>query len=573
MYSMPSVQETEEDQKYKMECAKLSKKLKVANLTILNQSKTILKQQELAEKLTSYILSKEANTSWSTEIEPDPEKKRGQRPVFYSSVSLSFNEEEIEPTEAELSEASKDNDLNKLEVEAASSSIYDRIGQWSQQALKINGEAALHAAVDDFYVRIIEDSRLKKFFVGVDLKIVKHHQFLFMRHAFSGSFPYNGKSLEAGHARLFHMGLDGFHFDCVAENLVATLQSLNVPGDIQTDILGVVGPLKQIFIDGEQSAKDAKAYANLPSQPTTQLNTTDPQGQIQQPGAELYDAAKGNDLTKVEAEAASSSIYDRIGQWSQQALKINGEAALHAAVDDFYVRIIEDSRLKKFFVGVDLKIVKHHQFLFMRHAFSGSFPYNGKSLEAGHARLFHMGLDGFHFDCVAENLVATLQSLNVPGDIQTDILGVVGPLKQIFIDGKQLAIDAKDAKANANPTTQLNTADPQGQIQQPGAELFDAVKGNDLTKVKALLSSEDSYRTTKDHRAMDVNYKHPVSGRTALIMAAEGGNLEILCALVEAGADLDLLDKMGHSALVAAALKGKEMLVALLRDAGASFAL
>jgi truncated hemoglobin YjbI len=73
-----------------------------------------------------------------------------------------------------------------------------------------------------------------------------------MRYAFSGGeHPYNFKSVEDAHARLFAMKLGARHFDYVAENLVATLQSLNVPQDIQNDVVTTVVPLRQIFVDGE----------------------------------------------------------------------------------------------------------------------------------------------------------------------------------------------------------------------------------------------------------------------------------------------------------------------------------
>ena len=49
---------------------------------------------------------------------------------------------------------------------------------------------------------------------------------------------------------LFKMGLGGKEFDLVAGHLIGALNALNVPGDITTDIVGVVGPLRSIFVDG-----------------------------------------------------------------------------------------------------------------------------------------------------------------------------------------------------------------------------------------------------------------------------------------------------------------------------------
>jgi hypothetical protein len=73
----------------------------------------------------------------------------------------------------------------------------------------------------------------------------------------------------------------------------------------------------------------------------------------------------------------------------------------------------------------------------MRYAFSdGSHKYSGKSMIEAHARLFPMGLGGEEFDLVAGALVSTLQSINVPADIISDIVAVVSPLRSIFVDGR-----------------------------------------------------------------------------------------------------------------------------------------
>ena len=43
------------------------------------------------------------------------------------------------------------------------------------------------------------------------------------------------------------------HFDCVAENLVATLDSLNVPKDISDDVVAAAGPMRSLFEDAAKN--------------------------------------------------------------------------------------------------------------------------------------------------------------------------------------------------------------------------------------------------------------------------------------------------------------------------------
>lgn len=45
---------------------------------------------------------------------------------------------------------------------------------------RIGGTEALRAAVDEFYSRLLEDEALKPFFEGVNIKLLKWHQYNFM---------------------------------------------------------------------------------------------------------------------------------------------------------------------------------------------------------------------------------------------------------------------------------------------------------------------------------------------------------------------------------------------------------
>ncbi|MBC2604689.1 group I truncated hemoglobin [Pelagicoccus albus] len=102
------------------------------------------------------------------------------------------------------------------------------------------------------------------------------------------------------------------------------------------------------------------------------------------------------------------TLFDRIG----------GEAAVDAAVDLFYQKVLADERIKHFFEGVDMKRQASHQKKFLTFAFGGSAGYSGKNMRAAHKRLVEdMGLNESHFQAVMENLGATLQELGVPDDL------------------------------------------------------------------------------------------------------------------------------------------------------------
>ncbi len=96
----------------------------------------------------------------------------------------------------------------------------------------LGGEAAVNAAVDIFYRKVLKDDRIKHFFDGVDMskQIAKQKAFLTM--AFGGPNNYSGADMRRGHAHLVAKGLNDSHFDAVMENLGATLTELKVPGNL-----------------------------------------------------------------------------------------------------------------------------------------------------------------------------------------------------------------------------------------------------------------------------------------------------------------------------------------------------
>ncbi len=103
----------------------------------------------------------------------------------------------------------------------------------------------------------------------------------------------------------------------------------------------------------------------------------------------------------------AATLYERIG----------GEAAVNAAVELFYKKVLDDHRINRWFEGMDMdkQIAKQEAFFTM--AFGGPNEYTGEDMRTAHARLVKMGLNDDDFDAVMENLGATLKELNVPDDL------------------------------------------------------------------------------------------------------------------------------------------------------------
>lgn len=94
---------------------------------------------------------------------------------------------------------------------------------------KIGGEAAVDAAVDVFYRKVLADDRISKYFDTVDMDAQRGKQKAFLTVAFGGPNNYSGRDMRAAHAKL---NLTEADFDAVMENLGATLKELNVPDEL-----------------------------------------------------------------------------------------------------------------------------------------------------------------------------------------------------------------------------------------------------------------------------------------------------------------------------------------------------
>ena len=88
----------------------------------------------------------------------------------------------------------------------------------------------------------------------------------------------------------------------------------------------------------------------------------------------------------------AGSLYARIG----------GEAAVVAAVNLFYDRVLQDERTRPFFAALDMLAQRKKQLAFMTWAFGGPAEYKGRELRVAHEKLVKtQGLNDGHFDAVA----------------------------------------------------------------------------------------------------------------------------------------------------------------------------
>ncbi|MBT4740242.1 MAG: group 1 truncated hemoglobin [Rhodospirillaceae bacterium] len=120
---------------------------------------------------------------------------------------------------------------------------------------QIGGEAAVDAAVDIFYKKIIADDVVQPFFANTDMDSQSRKQKLFLTTVLNGTSKGALSYMRRVHKGLVHdQGLTDVHFDAVAHHLQGTLEELEVPTDLIGQIMESVGGMRDAVLDRDEAA-------------------------------------------------------------------------------------------------------------------------------------------------------------------------------------------------------------------------------------------------------------------------------------------------------------------------------
>jgi hemoglobin len=106
---------------------------------------------------------------------------------------------------------------------------------------KLGGVAAVDAAVDIFYRKVLMDDSISAYFESVDMEKQRAKQKAFLTMVFGGPNDYTGKDMRTAHAPLVQRGLNDAHFDAVAGHLQATLEQLGVAPELTAQVMALAG--------------------------------------------------------------------------------------------------------------------------------------------------------------------------------------------------------------------------------------------------------------------------------------------------------------------------------------------
>lgn len=120
----------------------------------------------------------------------------------------------------------------------------------------------------------------------------------------------------------------------------------------------------------------------------------------------------------------SQSLYERLG----------GQAAVNAAVDSFYRKVLTDDRVNYFFDDVDMEKQINKQKGFLTMVFGGPNHYTGKDMREGHRHLLQKGLNDTHVDVIIELLGSTLKELGASDEDISEVAAIANSVRDDVLD-------------------------------------------------------------------------------------------------------------------------------------------
>ena len=117
-------------------------------------------------------------------------------------------------------------------------SLYHRLG----------GLDAITAVVDDFSSRCAADDRINEKFARTDIDRLKKMLIDQVCEAAGGPCACSGRDMRTAHQNI---GVTAGEFGALVEDLVATLDSFNVPKAEQDELLGLLGPMQSDIVEVE----------------------------------------------------------------------------------------------------------------------------------------------------------------------------------------------------------------------------------------------------------------------------------------------------------------------------------
>ncbi|EGR34445.1 protozoan cyanobacterial globin family protein, putative [Ichthyophthirius multifiliis] len=297
-----------------------------------------------------------------------------------------------------------------------------------QGACLRRGEPALDAAVELFYKKILDDSRVSYFFKSTDMTKQKKQQKAFLSMVLDGPKNYNGKNMKDAHAGL---NIEEIHFNAIVENLVNTLNELKVDENLIKIIGNALEPLrKDICIDINKHKESFKLFILMVTggpKKFTGKNLKEAHSNMKINDLH-FNAFKDNFLqTLKEMQVDPQTFQEIIGLFEQQRInlvnvklplieRIEGDKGIQQIVGRSSDRVLQDPRIRKTFLNIDLQILKTIIGQIVQYAIKGQqVQINGKSMKE-YCQQYNF--NDMHYNLIKDNILQGMK------DVQKDPISI-----------------------------------------------------------------------------------------------------------------------------------------------------
>jgi len=171
-------------------------------------------------------------------------------PVVLSATACSSGENRV---------AERDTAMVATSDTATPRSLYDRLG----------GKPAITSVIDTFVARVAADERINKKFARSNIPRVKTLLVDQICTQTGGPCTYSGRSMAETHRR---MGVTEGEFNTLVEDLVATLDSFNVPQKEKDELLAALGTMKSDIVEVQSQATGTALPAAFKAAPPLSAN-------------------------------------------------------------------------------------------------------------------------------------------------------------------------------------------------------------------------------------------------------------------------------------------------------------
>ncbi|KAK9762924.1 hypothetical protein K7432_010855 [Basidiobolus ranarum] len=214
----------------------------------------------------------------------------------------------------------------------------------------LGGEEVISKVVDVFYSKyVLNDERIKHFFVGVDMEKQRAMQSKFLAFAFGGP-AFNGKKMNVAHR---HLKLTDDHFDAVIDDLGKALRDFEVSEESISKVVAVAETTRDDVV-GRKEKKAASKDSNIEHVDRLLVHTD--------PVYRYTYVAKFVDFTEKDVEAIKSvaeqlaplgavlvdAVYDKLKKfditWQTMATRHEGYAG--KVVEDIRELDVNSSQIK-----------------------------------------------------------------------------------------------------------------------------------------------------------------------------------------------------------------------------------